>query len=340
MANAAGKNSYPGVLGWVVGREKWLDSEASRVRRYWRAIEEGGTAGNTHWVGQTMAGLWTNRAGTNDRPNSLINGQQMTAFKGGGGEKFAPFFSSGEDPDSLRASRAALMYFFGGGTRNMDLLHPKQQFREGGTRTRKGRPGAPRKRESKGNPESPSSKKSFLGYLASKAPAEKIPFVRGRVREPIVAGHYYTKAMANWGGPTGVAQREMVELRKGIETLMGSSTPSNIMTTGARDRIRDAVAKESLTTPKKGDLRGESRRLSASKGIVVVSASPRTQDNVRTGRGHFSHSYWQAMIIDVNRQMAIAFQKEVVAAMEKDRRRPPTGDMRKATENAQNRFPQ
>jgi hypothetical protein len=340
MANATGKNSYPGVLGWVVGREEWLDSEASRVRRYWRAIEEGGTAGNTHWVGQTMTGLWTDRAGTNDRPNTLIRGQEMTRFKGGTGEKFAPFFSSGEDPGSERASRAALWYFFGGGTRNMDLLHPTQQFREGGTRTRKGRPGARRKRESKGNPESASSKKSFLGYLASKAPAEKIPFVRGVVKQAIVPGHYYSKAMANWGGPAGVTQREMVELRKGIQSMMGTSTPSNIMTTGARDRIRKAVAMESGTTPKKGDLRGESRSLDSGNGIVVVTANVRTQDNVRTGRGHFSHSYWQAMIIDVNRQMAIAFQKEVVAAMDKDRRRPPTGDMRNATESAQNRFPQ
>lgn len=332
--NPTGKNAYnQDLLGWTVGLDEWLNKDASKVRRYWRALEEG----SNWWVGKDIVGLWGDNPGVNTRPNSLINGQQLNPM-GGSKEKFVPFFASPySEGDLLRASRAALWYFFGGvsgrgggPTRNLDLLHPQEtQRRDKKTGWSKGAPGGMQ------------DKKRLFYWLMTKAPADRIPFVRGTVRRPIVAGNYYRRADENFN----TVQREVQLLREGIATLF-SAVPKDITTTHAREAIREARAAESQTgaTPRrstraKPGYRSESTAYTRS-GFVTVTARAITQDNIRNGKGQFSHSYWQAMVKDVNRNMAKAFQDEVVAVMQSQSKgRPATKDLINATQDPRNRYP-
>lgn len=329
MANATGANGYEGVLGWAVGRQEWLNDPSSKVNRYWRAIEDG----STYWQNKTVVGLWGESAGTNSRPNSLINGQPMSRF-GGGGQKFAPFFPrphSGADME--KASRAALFYFFGGvvgrgggPTRNLDLLRTGTQHR------------VDKHGWSKGAPDSLSEKKRMFFWFMTKATPEQMPFVRGKIGRPILPQHHYTKVAA--GFP--IIDTEMDLLRTGVETLMGGTLPKGKMTDArVRDAMRAAVAKDSNTgaKPKTGPVRGVTRQM-PNVGLIHVSASPITQDNLRVGGGKFSHSYWRGMVVDVNRQMALLVQKEVVAAMQEQRTpRPATRDLIRAAADPRNITP-
>jgi hypothetical protein len=321
----ATNGAYGGMLGWSVGRFDWLNNPDSKVNRYWRAIEQG----SNYWVGKNIVGLWGPDAGTNTRPNRLINGGPLAPMdRGAGGDKFVPFFSeAGGDMEG--AKRRALWYFFGGGTRNMNLLQPKNAV------TKKG--------NAKSGPLSPSDQRRMLFYLMNFAP--HVPFVSGVVGQPILAQHFYTDALTSFGNP---AQREIAMLQRQLTWAIGNSP---ITSAAGRNKARQAMADDSrhgivktkalppavkpnfTGTPVHGYLADNQR------GLAEVSATVYTQDFIHDGRG-FSNGQWQAMVRDINAQMAREFQREVVAHMSRKRTpRPATNDLIEATENERNIYP-
>lgn len=80
---APGNFAQSGRLGFAVGDPGFLDSEQSRVRAYWRGLEEG----STKFVGRTITGLWSNQGG----PRGRLIGGYLSPFREGVGQKFVPF---------------------------------------------------------------------------------------------------------------------------------------------------------------------------------------------------------------------------------------------------------
>lgn len=322
MPNPSGANGYGDRLGWVVGVQEWLDSEASKVARYWRAIEYG----SNYWVDKTIVGLWTDTPGSNDRPNRLINGQEMTAMGRGDGEKFAPFFAR-QGVDLEKAARAALWYYFGGvrgegPTRNIAMLHTSQQYYRSGKKAG----------QSKGDPESMAAKRAMFFWFMTKATPEQMPFVSARVGQAIPAGEHYQTVIDTFP----MMERELALLREGLATMM--QLPPDITNAHGIRQIRRAVAAESDNAqPRSGALRSESRGPAA--GAISVRASANVQDIGRTARA-FSHSYFRQIIVDINTQMASEVHQRVIEQMENaGRTRPATGDLMKATADRRNRLP-
>lgn len=329
MANTRG--NYAGMLGWSVGRYDWLEDPSSKVNRYWRAIEQG----STYWVGKTIIGLWGPAAGENVRPNRLISGGPLDPTQtGGGGQKFVPFFAS-VGGDMEHAKRRALWYFFGGGTRNMDLLQPKNPV------TKSGKP--------KSGALSLSDQRRMLFYLMTRAP--HVPFVSATVGKPIIAAHYYENALIAFGDP---AVREIDLLQQQLAFALGSSS-----ITSARGRAkaqaamgadtRSGVVKTSALSaaPTSVDSYLLPGRVSSAgnnfgrRGLATVTATVHTQDFIRDGNGSFSNGSWQNMVKEINATMAKQFQAEVVRQMQAGRTpRPATRDLIRATENPRNRFPE
>jgi len=98
-----GNFAQSGRLGFGVGDPVWLNSEASKVRSYWRQVEYG----NADLVGRYLGGLWSSVPGER---GSRIGGEDLVPF-GGGGQQFVPFFREMRTPeDAIEGALAALGY--------------------------------------------------------------------------------------------------------------------------------------------------------------------------------------------------------------------------------------
>lgn len=95
--NIAGFSS----LGFGVGVRNFLDSEESRVRSYWRGLEEG----SEKFIGRTIYGLFGNAHG----PRGALQTGQLSGFGAGSGQKFVPFLKPPSDP---RGGRLASAYLY------------------------------------------------------------------------------------------------------------------------------------------------------------------------------------------------------------------------------------
>ncbi len=102
---APGNFAQSGRLGFAVGDPTFLDSEASKVRAYWRGLEYG----STKFLGRTITGLWSNVGGPR---GGLITGRLAGFQEGSGGQqKLVPFVRPQEEV-ALGATRA-LNYLLG-----------------------------------------------------------------------------------------------------------------------------------------------------------------------------------------------------------------------------------
>lgn len=312
-------NAYAGKVGWTVGRAQWLDDPASLVNRYWRQIEHGQS-----FHGVILIGLWGDRAGTNARPNMLRDGSPLTPPGEGSHQKFVPFGETDSAATALRRARFAFWYYITGG--------------------RMGRPSDADLTKLSGS--SPADRRRVFFWVMSKAPVNKIPFVSARPKRSVEGRHYYRRALDSFDP----MQVEIDMLREAIGPLIrGAFT---------QGKARAAMANDSSSTPRKGRTvqevsdaqygrdhlgwRGYKPSLGydSHMGIATVTASSNVQDLIRTGSGQFPSGQWQAMLIDINRKVAMAFQEHVVQLMRDSALRPPTGDLVKATRDPRNRYPQ
>lgn len=327
------RGGYGKSLGWSVGRFEFLDSEQSKVERYWRAIE----SGSTDWVGQRLVGLWGGNPGTNRRPNRIIEGT-LGGMGGRNDQKFVPFFAN-RGKGELGAARAALYYFFGGGpTRgnptfeNMDLL---KVDRSPDVVYGRGDAGVQRRR----------AQGRLYFWLMTRARVDQMPFVQGIVGQEIKAGYHYARALAHFD-PLKV---EMDEIRKVFAFALsrnGQAGHYDPATPAGRKQIRtiqafDSYSKYGEVAPKKGRARKERAshtKLFGAGYLVSMDATANVQDFTRNARGQFTSL--QSEVAEVNRRVAAAFQAEVVQLMRQSRgSRPATGDLIRATEDPRNRTP-
>jgi hypothetical protein len=87
-------------LSWGVGNYEFLDSEASKVNLYWRAIEYGSDV----MVGRFLGGGWAGAGGG----RGARHGQELTAFGEGSGQQFIPYSATMRTfEDALHSARAA-----------------------------------------------------------------------------------------------------------------------------------------------------------------------------------------------------------------------------------------
>lgn len=308
-------SGYAGKVGWTVGRASWLDDPVSKVNRYWRQIEQGQNFG-----GVILIGLWGDRAGTNMRPNILRDGQALSApGEGGlGHQKFVPFGETNSAATALHRARFAFWYFI--------------------TNGKMGRP--TNEDLSKLHGASPSENRRIFFWLMSKAPVGRIPFVSARPKRSIEGRHYYQRALDGFDP----MQVEIDMLRAEIGPLIrGAFT---------QGKARALIGRDSAAGPRKGRVRQEVADASShlggrvpmagasGLGIVTVTAGSNVQDLIRVGGGQFPAGQWQAMLIDINRKVAMAFQERVVALIRDSALRPPTGDLARATADPRNRYPQ
>lgn len=306
-------SGYAGKIGWTVGRASWLDDPASKVNRYWRQIEQG-----QRFNGVILIGLWGDRAGTNARPNMLRDGQALEAPGQGGNQKFVPFGETNSAASALKRARFAFWYFITDGK----MGRPSNQDL------------------SKLHGASPSENRRIFFWLMSKAPLSRIPFVSARAKRSVEGRHYYTRALDSFNP----MQMEIDMLRAEIGPLIrGAFT---------QGKARALIGGDSSAGPRKGPVRQEVTDASSylggrapmagasGLGIVTVTASAAAQDLIRAGGGQFPAGQWQAMLIDINRKVAVAFQEHVVALMRESALRPPTGDLARATADPRNRYPE
>lgn len=98
-----GNFAQSGRLGYTVGDPVWLNSEASKVKSYWRQVEYG----NADMVGRYIGGLWTSDA---SERGARIGGGDLVPF-GGHGQQFVPFFREMKTPeDAIQGAMSALGY--------------------------------------------------------------------------------------------------------------------------------------------------------------------------------------------------------------------------------------
>lgn len=81
---APGNFAQSGRLGFAVGDPDFLDSEASKIRAYWRGLEHG----SIKFLNRRITGLWSNMGGPRGR---LITGGPLSAFGEGFEQKLVPF---------------------------------------------------------------------------------------------------------------------------------------------------------------------------------------------------------------------------------------------------------
>lgn len=86
-------------FGFGVGNFEFLDSENSRVERYWRAVEFGTDA----LVGRFIGGAWGSQPG---EPGAR-HGQSLTQFGGGAAQQFIPYSHRMDFEGAIRSARAA-----------------------------------------------------------------------------------------------------------------------------------------------------------------------------------------------------------------------------------------
>jgi len=309
---------YAGKVGWTVGLAAWLDDPASKVNRYWRQIEQGQS-----FSGVILIGLWGDRAGTNMRPNRLREEGEALTPPGAGGlghQKFVPFGETDSAASALKRARFAFWWFITDGKMgrpsNTDL--------------------------SKLHGASPSERRRIFFWIMSKAPLSKIPFVSAQAKRNVEGRHYYQRALSSFDP----MQVQIDMLRAEIGPLIkGAFT---------QGKARALIGGDSATGPRKGPVRQEVTDVKSylgnrgydpalgydSVGIATVTARAEIQDLIRAGGGQFPAGQWQAMLIDINRKVAFAFQEHVVALMRDSALRPPTGDLVRATRDPRNRYPQ
>jgi hypothetical protein len=310
-----GRLAYAGKVGSTVGLAAWLDDPASKVNRYWRQIEQGES-----FAGVILIGLWGDQAGTNMRPNKLREGQALSAAGEGSHQKFVPFGETNDAATALHRARVAFLYYI-----------------------TDGRMGRPTNADlSKLHGASPSERRRIFFWIMKKAPINKIPFVSARAKRSIEGRHYYIRAVESFDP----MQVEIEMLRAEIGPLIrGAFT---------QGKARAVVGGDSATGARKGRVQGRANVKSylgdrgydphlgydSHVGIATASASAEVQDLIRAGGGQFPAGQWQAMLIDINRKVAVAFQEHVVALMRDSALRPPTGDLVEATRDPRNRYPQ
>lgn len=314
---------YEGKLGWTVGLDSWLDDPASKVKRYWRAIEDGKDYG-----GLILIGLWGNRAGSNARPGNVREGPLDEPMKGRHDQKFVPFGTTHSSATALHRARFAFWWFITKGKMgrpsdaDLSILHVAP------------RPVGEGKHEPK-DPEASANRRMF-GWIMSRATVTQIPFVSAVALKPIPAHHYYITAVDSFNP----GQRQIDMLRQEIGSQMkGAFTIGKARTAMAIDspgaKVKSGAAAHGATRSV-----GPNRPNFGEHGRFTLTAHPYIQDMVRTGSGTFPAGQWQAMLIDVNRKVAYEYQLHVMSVMRQvTRGRPPTSDLLRATEDSRNRKP-
>jgi hypothetical protein len=308
--------------GWSVGNIDWLNSPASKVNRYWRVVEEGSNATDWPWQGQRIVGLWGPNAGPR---GGLINGD-LSAFQSGrSDQKFVPFFRQrGKGLEG--AARAALYYYFGGGEgKNMDLIRADPSA---------GKYGGPGR-----SVEAARKRFYFWMMMVGKDHGprlEQLPFVTGIIMREVQAGDYYARAITSFNP----LEREKEKIRQ----LFGKdmSTPGGVK--NARDyQAMDAYSSGKPVKPKTKTTAWLKKQImanphSAGRGsgfMYSVDMSVQVQDLRVDSRNRF-HQY-QGDLQAINRELAEAFQEEVVQLMQQERRRPVSGALIRATRDPRNR---
>lgn len=320
------RGSYAAKVGWTVGLDRWLDDPASKVNRYWRAMEYG-----EDFSGTVLIGLWGDRAGNNLRPNLnfLRDGGPLTAAGDAMGQKWVAFGATHNLGQAVKRAKFALWYY-----------------------VTNGRMGQPTKEELAQVFHRPTDKENravFSYMMSSHVTLGHIPFVRAHALGKVSGRHYYKKAVANFRP----MQREKQLIKEILVPMFKGSFPN----------ARAAMASDSGGSTKKAgsaketsDVAGVMQRQqgithqegrAAAKGPVMAAghyhlrAGAAVTDLLRGGGGRFPSGQWQAAVQDVNRAMAKEFQAAVVAEMDKvPHKRPATFDLIKATDNPRNRYPQ
>lgn len=105
---APGNFAGSAPLGFAVGDPAFLESEASKVRAYWRGLEYG----SDKFLGRVITGLWGDRGGPR---GGLITGGELDTFHDGTGgqQKLVPFVRPQEEVQI--GARRALGYLLGTG---------------------------------------------------------------------------------------------------------------------------------------------------------------------------------------------------------------------------------
>lgn len=300
------------TYGWAVGNPDWLNSDASKVERYWRVIEEGSAATGWPWEGQTVVGLW----GPNAGPRGALRNGELSPFGSASDQKFVPFFRS-RTGDMLGAARAALYYFFDGGHgANMDLLNV----------------------EPRGKQTIDQARRSFYFWLMTHARIEQMPFVHGVIINPVPAGHYYNKAVESFNP----MEREMAEIVRifGRNVFSNKDGPVEPSSRAGLTAARQQIAFLS-DTPAKAGPRSKGGVPAGFEGgsapLYTYRASPVIQDLTRNALGQFTT--YQVEIVKINQKLAREFQEHLVELMSSEHKRPVSGDLMRATADPQNRTP-
>lgn len=315
------KDKAPGgpSLGWSVGRFEWLDKEESKVRRYWRAIEYGSAETGWPWVNKRIVGLW----GPNAGPRGGLHHGDLSMFSDRRDQKFVPFFKSIEDNDAKlqRAGRSALTYFFGGGPSKGNLHFQNEEFIKANVNLKD-------KRGNRRTKDPARARANFYFWLMTRARIDEMPFVTSFVMEEIPVGNFYAKTL-----------RSFNPLEREVQALKEELGFQNLRTT-RQYQAEDSYDKAGREIPAKKGTPNQDKSYETRMGnrfLVSVSASGRTQDNIRNAFGRFTSG--QAITAAVNRRMSIEFQAALVERMQRSRERPSTGDLIAAHGNAQNRLP-
>jgi len=302
---------YASKVGWTVGRFDWLNNPESKVNRYWRQIEETGQ----EYTGLILIGLWGDSAGLSTRPNPLRTGDALTRPTPGlDTQKFVPFGETHSEGTALSRARFAFWYYITDG--------------------KMGTPSNTQLAAKLGH--SPKDSRAVWYWVMTKTvSATQIPFVYARSVKAVAPRNDYKKALASFN-PVAF---EVALLRQKIGSLMTGA----YSTRKARVAIgTDSSGARIRTGPAVQEVRNAATLLRAATGVGVaeVTASGAVQDLIRTGSGTFPAGQWQAMLIDVNREVAAAFQEHLVAQMVSGpHKRPPTDELVRATADPRNRYP-
>lgn len=341
-----GSSNYAGQIGWAVGILSFLNDKSNPVERYWRVIEEGSAATKWPWQGAGIAGLWGDSAG----PRGALHDTAGTRFEGRGDQKFAPYFRKREQ-DMLGPARAAISRFLGGGRgANMDLLKVTHvtiyrrrwmrgdRISEGGT----GKPTGPVYEVERPVSSTADIKRArralYHWYLAGASSAAQIPFVYGRIQNPVEGQHYYEKAMRSFRPKLPAMQAQA--MRESLDFALRQN-PSLSVTNLRKQQASDNIG----GTARKGRARAE-RRVADLRNykpfdtaLQVIAADVTVQSLIRDDKGRFVNGTWQQALRGANARIAEQYQREVAQLMEAKGKRPSTNALVRATLDAKNRYP-